>query len=259
MPFQEIMTSLMQLFSSLGIRPNFDKGLQAYEREEFAKALGIWRPLADKGDARAQLKIGAMYKSGIGVPEDFEEALKWYRLAAEQGFSAAQVNLGAMYARGQSIPRDYQEARNWWLIAVEREDSTPDQESLMDSLGVRMITFAKERACFNLGELYEHGHGVPQDYQEALKWYKAGSGRGFTDFKAGLMYYDGRGVPQNYEKAMQWWRSAAQDFHSDAQFNLGHMYAQGCGVPQDDEEAVKWWLLAAEQGDDAAKDAADNL
>ncbi|MGC2121501.1 MAG: hypothetical protein WA652_01460, partial [Xanthobacteraceae bacterium] len=48
----------------------------------YATAYGLWRPLADQGDADAQSSIGNMYELGTGVLKNYAEALKWYRLAA---------------------------------------------------------------------------------------------------------------------------------------------------------------------------------
>src|ERR1035438_5254339 len=36
----------------------------------------------------------------------------------------------------------------------------------------------------------------------------------------GLMYYQGQGVPQDYKEAMRWYRLAADQGDADAQFNL---------------------------------------
>jgi uncharacterized protein len=63
-------------------------------RGDYATALRLLQPLADKGDGVAQLNLGVMYEDGEGVPQDYTEAVKWYRRAAEQGIVGAQYNLG---------------------------------------------------------------------------------------------------------------------------------------------------------------------
>jgi len=40
------------------------------------------RPLADQGNALAQLGLGGMYANGQGVPQDYAQAVIWYRKAA---------------------------------------------------------------------------------------------------------------------------------------------------------------------------------
>ena len=51
-------------------------------------------PLAEQGDAEAQIMMGQIYRKGEGVPQDYEKAVNWYTLAAEQGHAYAQGVLG---------------------------------------------------------------------------------------------------------------------------------------------------------------------
>jgi TPR repeat protein len=105
-------------------------------------------------------------------------------------------------------------------------------------------------AQFNLGVIYDHGRGVPQDDTEALKWYRLAAAQGYAaaQYNLGVMYANGRGVPQDDTEALKWYRLAAEQGYADAQNNLGFMNEVGRGVGQDYIEAVKWYLLAAEQG-----------
>ena len=68
-----------------------------------------------------------------------------------------------------------------------------------------------------------------------------------------LMLSDGQGVPQNYIEAVKWYRKAADQGDASAQDNLGTMLHQGRGVLRDDTEAAKWILKAADQGDAKAQ------
>jgi len=92
----------------------------AYERGEYATALRIWRPRAERGVAVAQNNLGLMYYNGQGVPQDYGEAAKWYRLAAEQGNATAQSNLASMYYSGEGVPQDYIQAYIWVSVAASR-------------------------------------------------------------------------------------------------------------------------------------------
>ena len=97
-----------------------------------------------------------------------------------------------------------------------------------------------------LGGMYFLGDGVPQNYAEAVRWYRlaADQGNAFAQFRLGGMYASGHGVPQNDVEAVRWFRLAAEQGDADAQNNLGVMYASGRGVPQNDVEAVRWFRLA---------------
>jgi hypothetical protein len=60
-------------------------------------------------------------------------------------------------------------------------------------------------------------------------------------------------VPQNYEEAVKWYRLAAEQECAPAQCNLGLCYETGRGVEQNIREAVKWFIRAARQGDKTAQ------
>ena len=62
---------------------------------------------------------------------------------------------------------------------------------------------------------------------------KADQGYAAAQFNLGVRYDEGEGVPQDDEEAVRWYRLAADQGDADAQFNLGTMYAEGQGVPQD--------------------------
>ena len=66
-----------------------------------------------------------------------------------------------------------------------------------------------------------------------------------AQFNLGLMYWDGRGIPQDYPEALRWYRLAAEQGYAPAQHNLGSMYVNGAGLPQDYVEAHMWFNLAA--------------
>jgi len=116
-------------------------------------------------------------------------------------------------------------------------------------------------AQVNLGLMYDKGLGVPQNYAEALKWYRkaavqgnakalkwyhkaAEQGNVEAQFNLGLMYEKRQGVPQDYVEAGNWYRRAAEQGFAEAQTNLGTMYFTGLGVPKDYVLAYMWSILA---------------
>jgi TPR repeat protein len=82
-----LMVAVLTAAASAG---PFEDGAAAYRQGDYATALRIIRPMARKGYAPAQFKLGLIYVKGNGVPQDYREALKWYRRAADQGNAAAQ-------------------------------------------------------------------------------------------------------------------------------------------------------------------------
>jgi hypothetical protein len=68
----------------------FEDGLGALQRGDYATALEIWIPLAEKGHAGAQSNLGTMYHFGQGVPPDYVSAHMWFTFSAAQGYENAQ-------------------------------------------------------------------------------------------------------------------------------------------------------------------------
>ena len=97
---------------------NFQAGREAFERSDYVAALKEWRPLAEQGDADAQVELGFMYLSGQGVPQDDAEAARWYHLAAEQGNAQAQFLLGIIYGKGEGVTQNYVQAHMWFNLAA---------------------------------------------------------------------------------------------------------------------------------------------
>ena len=102
-------------------------------------------------------------------------------------------------------------------------------------------------AQFELGYAYSSGRGVPQDYAQAVAWFRKAAEQGDASAQSNLgrMYDLGQGVLQDYAQAAAWTRKAAEQGDANAQFNLGVIYLYGKGVPQDYVEAHKWFNLAA--------------
>jgi TPR repeat protein len=128
----------------------FNDGFAAYKLGDYATALKFWRPLAEQGDASAQVKLGLMYEIGQGVLKDDAEAVKWYRNAAERGVAEAQANLGYMYSSGRGLPKDRHEAIKWYRKAAKQGHA-----AAQNSLGI----------------MYARGEGAPKDNFLAYMWF----------------------------------------------------------------------------------------
>jgi len=86
-----VMLAVVVVFVAVPACTDFDPGMEAYERGDYATALKEWRPLAEQGIARAQSNLGSMYEYGEGVPQDDVQAHMWLNLAAEQGHEDART------------------------------------------------------------------------------------------------------------------------------------------------------------------------
>jgi hypothetical protein len=178
-----------------------------------------------------------------------------YHLAATQGDAKAQQTLLQLYDIGQGVPTGNVQAYKWLSLAGVKGVS--GAASARERVERRMTSAEIVDAQTDLGLMYANGDGVPQDYAEAIRWYRPAAYGGGAEAQSSLgsMYANGRGLPQDDAEAVRWYKLAAYQGLASAQANLGVMYSRGRGVPQSDVEAYKWWSLAAAQGSD---DAANN-
>src|SRR6266849_3269112 len=98
-----------------------EDALDAAERSDYATAIRLWRPLADKGEVEAQYNLGGMYDNGWGVRQNHVIAHMWFSLAAAMGDRDAARNRDI--AAAKLTPAQIAEAQR--LIREWEPDSTP--------------------------------------------------------------------------------------------------------------------------------------
>lgn len=118
---------------------------------------------AEKGDAKAQFRLGMAYIQGKEIPQNYLKAVQWFTKAANQGNSDAQFGLGMAYAYGNGVPQDYTKE-------IEYLTKSADQ--------------GNPHAQFYLGSLYVEGDdGVPKDYIKAVNYLTKAANQGDTESK----------------------------------------------------------------------------
>lgn len=105
------------LLLALGIaaptRADYGSAVAAYEGGRYAAALKEFHGLAEHGDARAQLRLGLMYRDGKGAVRDPVTALAWLTKSAGQGQPDAQYIVGNMHLNGEGTVENEAEAIAW--------------------------------------------------------------------------------------------------------------------------------------------------
>jgi hypothetical protein len=118
-----------------------------------------------------------------------------------------------------------------------------------------LLAVLKERAAsgdaasqYTLAEYHDRGLGVPEDVNEAFRWYERSAGNGYrlAWMRLGLCHRDGHGTPADPAKALDCLHRAAQAGVPLAMGILGECSAEGQGVPQDAAEAARWYRRGAE-------------
>src|SRR5262245_6412249 len=110
-PFEAHAQSLGQTQESAGYA--LADALMPYAQRDYVRALRLLAPLAEQGNAIAQLKLGMIFLRGKVDSPDHVVALRWFTKAAEQGQAAAQFELGRIYRDGLGTPVDGRAAVYW--------------------------------------------------------------------------------------------------------------------------------------------------
>lgn len=184
-----------------------------------------------RGDGRAQFELGLHYSH----EKDYPKARMWYGKALENGLAGAAVNLGNYFYDGTGVPKDFKQAFSYYEMA---EQMTGNKTAL------RM-----------LGQMYENGEYVQQDFVTAATWYEKAVTRGDTIAagRLGAFYENGKGVKKDYEKAILYYKQGIAGGSRFSEACLGDMYAVGKGVDKDLSKAIELFTAAEEKGSTYAK------
>jgi uncharacterized protein len=143
-------------------------------------------------------------------------------------------NNGVKYLHGDGAVRAPVKAKEYFLRSAERDYS---------------------QAQFALAQLEYNGDvGVPQDLNDAAKWYEAAAKHDDSRaaYMIGYMYSTGVGVGTDRvdpQKAATYLEQAAKGGDRQAQKRLGYDYETAFGVSKDYQQAGYWYRKATDQGD----------
>lgn len=112
---------------------------------------------------------------------------------------------------------------------------------------LRLARSGDVRAQRMMGDRFERGNGVDQNYRTAVRWYTAAAKRGdvISQRNLGYLFETGLAGERNYGEAEKWYRLAAGQGDPEAQRSLAHLYAQGLTGEIRKAEAAKWRDRAA--------------
>lgn len=166
---------------SPGYAQDFNKGLDAYKRQQFDAARAEFHPLAEAGHAAAQYYMGNLHLRQA----DTSKAVAYFTKSADQGFRSAQYNLGVIFARGDGVAQDPEAALKWYGLAAAQGHPT---------------------AQFNLGVFYRDGLGTAADGRKAVEWFtrSAENGNVFAQINLARIYTLGKVVPKDLTRAYMW-------------------------------------------------------
>ncbi len=150
----------------------FARGAELYKKKDYAAAARIFRTLAERGYAPAQLQIGSQHARGEGVPRNAAVAVQWYRKSAAQGYAIAQNNLCGAYEYGDGVADDWAESFRWAKRSADQGNA---------------------QGIFLVGRAYQFGVGVPQSREMAIEWFDRAASKGHDQADYWQRWLRGRG------------------------------------------------------------------
>ena len=115
----------------------------------------------------------------------------------------------------------------------------------------------RRTGCYNLAAMYQAGHGVKANEDEALRWYTyaANQKNVYAISALAAIYHTGKGVEKDPAKALEYYKEAAQMGYLPAEVALAGMYETGEGdSTKGPTEAAIWYARAAKKGNAKAQD-----
>lgn len=223
-----ILTVGLWFLTACAAGPGFEAGHAAHERGDFKTAFEILLPLAQAGDASAQVMLGTAYASGNGMPQDAAEADKWFGKAAQSRIYKP-ADIAALYQKGDGVPKDVRKAIVWYEKGADEGDPW---------------------ALYSLGAIYESGEGAPVDYDKAFTFYTRSVSAGGQYGHGGLaeMYRLGKGRPVDIERAVLHLKAVAAAGDSRSMWLLGDIHGDSAGESADLEKAEAYYLRSARAG-----------
>ncbi len=91
--FGGTIAAVFLLAASSSLVGPLEDGMAAYNRGDYVPAVQLFRPLAAKGNAKAQSLLGTMYRRGQGVARNSAHAFVWLSRAVARGDRRAKAEL----------------------------------------------------------------------------------------------------------------------------------------------------------------------
>ena len=199
-----------------GINPGHNNNVSPYERSEaeqkYALARKWFERASDKGDAHAMANLAIMLDAGVGGPRDPERAAQ-LRAEAGKGLDADYKKRALQNPTQQAMTMSWQAGHYADAIKIAQEQAAKGDAS----------------AEALLGKAYYEGVGAQLNYHTAMYWSQKAAAQNNADgmFIEGLMYEHGAGVTQDTDRAVKIFDRAAALGNRYAQMEAKGMRMQG--------------------------------
>jgi TPR repeat protein len=225
------------------------------------------RAAADKGHARAMVRLGLLALEGRGRRPDLKETLGWLNKADAKNEPLAKVYLARMQFDGVTGPRNVHRADELCeraVVSLRKDALAGDPEALralgwmhLEGLGIyqsneKALEFFRNaaalgdvRALVQLGEMYDKGHGVAANRAEAVKAYRAAAEKGFAPGEVAYAeihddnFWRQKNPGLNHKLAREWFQKAMVQGNPAGTFWFAWFNFLGTEGPKDEKEGMR--------------------
>ena len=150
-----VLGLLAALLAAVAMAADYNAGVAAYDRGDFARALAEFKPLTERGNPGAEFMLGAMYFYGKGVPADPGVAAVWFAKAARQGNPGGQLAYGSLHIRGLGVKQDLVRAHMWLSLAADSDvPALAQQAVILRDEASRLMTPQEREAAHQLAQAF---------------------------------------------------------------------------------------------------------
>jgi TPR repeat protein len=124
--------------------------LAAYRSGDYARALKLAVPLAQREDGPGMYVLGKLYETGQGAKRDDYTAVKWLAAASRKAnYAPAQYALARMYVDGRGVNKNLAKAKEWLTTAASQGHA--ESQQLLTQLGGKPVAVAAAPAAASSG------------------------------------------------------------------------------------------------------------
>jgi TPR repeat protein len=211
---------------------------------------------SEKGDSRAQYRLGVIYEEGKGVKADLDTAICFYTKAIENDHPDAMYRLSCLYLRGHGVQQDFE--KSFQLFARAH-----DMGQKHCQLFLKIIVQTDQ------DQDQDTEWGLPtrenEEYEESEEKYYADeeesaslslrmlttvafNGNIALQYRLGSLYeVENQFVMTDFSKAVYWYTLASQNGVTEASYRLGVLCENGKGIEQNYNEAARLYNKASEK------------
>ena len=106
-------------FAFASAEDDFNKGVEAYKRQDFKTAAELFKKACNGGVADGCRLLGGFYYDGLGVRQDYKKASELYEKACNGGDVSGCGLLGSLYADGKGVRQNKKTAKEYFGKACD--------------------------------------------------------------------------------------------------------------------------------------------